>query len=363
MRIARKKRVLITFVGLSLGSLLLGLGCGGKDTTYVPPPGGGEPLPEVLEFTVSDPVSADSLEIVFVADTPAAQEVGTEEILFTLKVLAISLAGTYDRVKPAFALESGGQVVVEIDIVDWETYVGCLTTKVTERVEWEAGDYPTAGELEICFEPEESEESMTLAVKMNPIGVDISVGGVPLFPGLPWKDFEDWLPFPYLPVPDPVSIARSGFMISELALGRAELAFGLIEFIYARGTDLEAAGSDGISVLCDEFPPGSGAGSRLYVWFDTSGNGTLGPDDDFTATYNTSDDGCWIDEPDDDIDVLYKGILSLIGYIDQAAPFRTGGELVFEDLVETETEEKNGSFEVSALKTITSGGFNLILEE
>lgn len=356
--------VLTVLVGFSLvGLLVLGVGCDDGNDYVAPAGGGGEASesPDVVTVRIADPVSADLLEVAF--PLQCHKEV--------VKILQLFLELTHNRATETFSLEVGGIITVDASQVSLtECTIGDLSVEVTETVRWVSGEFPTEGAFEITV----GDDIITVIVNPdadgagNP-GVDLAFdqcgdGIIEDQISLTWEELEEIMDRDVCGSKYQ-QIAAFGFRVYEFLVARVRLGLELLTFVTEQGTDLEAAGTAGISVPCHEFPPGSGSsGSVRYVWEDASGDGVLGPGDNFAAIYNTTSDGCWVDDPDEIIDTLSRGTISLIDYVEQSSALQIGGDIVFEEFSETETaEEPPGQFaKEDQPRSITNGGFNVLLE-
>lgn len=351
MKIFRKKEISVVLIGFSLvGFLFLGFGCGSSSDGEFVPRIDKEPLN--LNFSVSNPSQCDLMQVE-VRENGQAYLVTFEDIFVN---------GTYDKVTDVFTVEELSTIVVDTG----EALFGPLEIGVTQPIRLQDAEYPTEGEVEITLVGGE-----IITVTVNPSvppsgnpGLDIKFdedgdGAPEAQSGFTWEELEDIWGDPTIEL---YQLIGSFFVnMFELFFERVELANDLLAFIDGNKVDLEIAGGAGIAVDCDEFPPQSGSrGSRLYVWDDANQDMKPGSGDNFTVTYNTSDDGCWIDDPTDDIDTLYKGILNLKGHEEEDTPLLIGGDLLFDNFKEWQTEEGmvDPSFEAT-----TNGGFYLVFFE
>ena len=107
--------------------------------------------------------------------------------------------------------------------------------------------------------------------------------------------------------------------------------------------------------------PGTGsAGARDYVWIDSSPGGGIDSGDRFVITYDSDVNGCWYDDPYDNIDTLVYGTMEFNDFVDGSAT-SFGADVVFDDFVLMETEETGGGHMVlDDFELTTNGGFNLM---
>lgn len=159
-------------------------------------------------------------------------------------------------------------------------------------------------------------------------------------------------------------VAYLSYGSCEYSLKRFWYFFQSFTTVFSVMEELENAGSNnvGSTISCDPFPPTGGtAGTRQYKYIDASSNGELGPGDDFQIIFDSSPNGCWYDDPEDDVDLLVKGTIEMNGYIENIENDQmtsTGfDEVLFVDFMETETENN----EVTTHSTTTNGGFNIFI--
>ena len=164
-----------------------------------------------------------------------------------------------------------------------------------------------------------------------------------------------WLQFEALDHDDTAEpclrVARYSYNAMEFTFEQFSLAYLLLATVVENEDLLQSSGS--IVGSGDVFPGTGRAGTLRIDWQDTAINGDLGPGDSFVGTFAEF----WIDDPTDDIDRIYNGVLTLSGYTEnQGAINNVGGAFVFSNFSEQETE---GNV-ISPDSTTISGGFNVL---
>jgi hypothetical protein len=107
----------------------------------------------------------------------------------------------------------------------------------------------------------------------------------------------------------------------------------------------------------------------VVSWVDSSGNGELGPGDDFTWEFSY----CWDDDPTNDFDDLIHGMVEFGRYTEVVDSsnrvtrigFETPGGVVFTNFVVSEVEEDPpGTFSIdTTIDTELNGGFTIVFTE
>lgn len=174
---------------------------------------------------------------------------------------------------------------------------------------------------------------------------------------------------------------------------RAALGWGAIDFTLEQSAYAfeifplleDATFADGSPTeQCDVYastwtdgPPNPG--TRTLTWFDDNPDGSVGPGDSFRQEFNQ----CWLDEPGDDIDELFNGIVDFVSYTELVDASREvvtrigfegetqnmkiggvgyGDELGNAPLVITETLDSGGTISVDSEITL-SGKYVIVFYE
>jgi hypothetical protein len=147
-------------------------------------------------------------------------------------------------------------------------------------------------------------------------------------------------------------VARYSYSAMEFTFEQFSLTYLLLATVVENDDLLQSSRS--IVGNSDVFSGTGRAGTLQIDWQDTSGNGDLGPGDAFVGTFSEF----WIDDPTDDIDRMYNGVLTLSGYTEnQGAVNNVGGTFVFNNFREQETEGNMLSPDTSTV----NGGFNVLI--
>jgi len=286
---------------------------------------------------------------------------------------AISMIGTYDTQTGATTLSGGSSMWIDTGEIYEDELFKKMMVKVPEGVvvSWVGEDNPTQGEFLIELRPGEGEDPDYGAIlaRVNP---DVSAGepGVDIFTllnidsALSYKDSFTWEEFEDLEddetAEDYEKIASFCYGVWQTIFERVGNCFATVVLLHENSATLESAGSISSMPMGDPLP-GSGTGTGDLSWTDSSANGEIGPDDDFTLTLTN----VWEDDEYDDIDDLYNGdvLFSLMELnIDETRSLITsiGGDFVFEDLSIQETKD---DVPVSGSVVTFNGGFNVRVYE
>lgn len=350
MEMARRKFRLGWFGMLFLASVMMfGCGGGGGDDDG----GGGTPAPTVPE-TLNYGVSAqwysptDLLRSTLSGDPPLA---------FVLT--SINLQGTYNRITQATTLQNNTSMGFTVTPNPF-TGEGTLTLGVLipngTTVRWVDGNDPTEGAFWLTVAtPGLGFNEVRVTVNANAggqgiAGVDI-VALSELTPvanvSLSWAEFDAVEDDDEAPLYQKVAVL--GYSGWQFVYRFVSLAYTSLEKTVTNDTTIESSGS--ITLNGDTFPA-AGPATLQITWLD-DGNGTLGPNDDFDCLFTD----WWVDTPGD-IDNLYNGTLQLTGYTETSAPNVIGGDFVFNNFTEEETQ--GGAILTDDMLTV-NGGFNFTL--
>lgn len=315
-------------------------GCGGGGGGGDEGGNGGEPaptVPEVLNYSVAQQwfSAKDLLRLSFE---------GTE-----FELITVGLQGTYNRTTQAATLSANTGMSFrvspygEIDPLDVS-----LLIPDGYPVQWVGEKDPTAGAFQVNI-PQGLFDFDRIFVEVNNLpGVTITAFAGPdavAGTSLTWQQFDDVEDDDAAPPYQ--KIARLAYSAWQVVFEQVHIAYTSLSLTVANDAALEANKS---YVATGEVFPGTGVAGTLKIdWIDASGNGELGPGD----TFNTTFTDWWVNDPDDNIDDLYNGLLILTGYTEN--PNSVGGDFSFSDFRKQETENN----EVDPGAVTVNGGFNL----
>lgn len=342
MEMARRKFRLGWFGLFLLASVMMfGCGGGGGDDDGG---GGGTPAPTV-PVTVNYNIGTSA--------NPLVATLQPGGVTFTLT--AINLTGTLNRDNGDLTVDEARSMSFTLPspFIEEETLtIGILVPTGGEIVSPGNQQHPTSGALQINVSSGVTGfdrvmgEILATGVRIEAFdGADSVAGPVTLT----WAEFEalenDAGAAPYL------RVARYSYSAIEFIFEQFSLTYLLLATIVENDDLLQSSRSIvGSSAV---FPGTGRAGTLRIDWQDTSGNGDLGPGDGFVGTFSEF----WVDDPTDDIDRIYNGVLTLSGYIEnQGAVNNVGGAFVFSNFREQETE---GNV-ISPDTTSVNGGFNVL---
>lgn len=343
MGMARRKFRLGWFGMLLLASVMMfGCGGGGGDDAG----GGGTPAPDVPE-TLNYSVSAqwysepDLLRSTLSGDQPLA---------FVLT--SINLQGTYNRATKATTLQNNTSMGFTVTPNPY-TGEGTLTLGVLipngTTVRWVDGNDPTEGAFwlnvsapGLGFDEVRVTVNGLPGVTIEAFNLNTSVFGPE---PLTWAEFDEVTDDPVAPLYQ--KVARLGYSGWQFVYRFVSLAYTSLEGVVTYDSELQAQGS--YTPPWGTTFPAAGPASLRITWLD-DGSGDLGPNDDFDCLFTD----WWVDTTGD-IDNLYNGTLQLTGYTETSAPNVIGGDFVFVNFTEEETQ--GGAILTDDMLTV-NGGFN-----
>ncbi len=295
------------------------------------------------------------------ASDPLTAHATFDEEPVTLPVTGLDMEGIYNTATQETTLNPDSTISVD----GTDLMFGELDISVTQLVKWEGTDIPTQGAFEVQSGPDTIQLSINPDVGGGVSGVDVTFESNTV--SFTWDDFDDLEEDPTAPA----YLQTAGFALTsfEFVTEHIWYAFQAVQTIKVNETVLEAAGSNtvGLTETCERFPPQNGSsGTREFTWLDTNLSGDLNAGDGFEVAFNTDINGCWYDDPEDDIDMLINGTLELNQYNRDLDQFNNltgmGADVRFDDFVEQETEEVNGEHIVlDDFMLTTEGGFNMMI--
>ena len=289
---------------------------------------------------------------------------------------AINMTGTYNTKNRETTLDaSSGMWIDSGGFFEDETY-RILGVSVPQggAVKWVGEDNPTEGAFLIELRPGDLDFPGYMAIRVT-VNQDVSdeTGEQPgvvietLFYGqddisvvdnfrCTWDVFEDLEDDEE--AEEYQKIAGFCYGVWQTTFERVGNCFDTIVLLHENGAALAASGS--ISMPLGDDLPGSGTGSAVCSWTDASGDGEMGPGDDFTLDL----EDVWEDDEDDEIDELYTGTFHLYGLISNVDEARgildsIGGDFVFDNLIIRETFDNS----IEEDGVTFNGGFNLHIYE
>jgi len=347
----------VLFMILLIISCSGGSGGGGSDADNGGTEGSSEALPSydfVLSLLADRPLEISSM-------------VGPRVVTARLESIAGPISGSYDMSTQSITLDGGPILKVVTDL--WTGNDGILAIN--------------AGTLTTSETDEHVLAQLTVAAGASPqttyIGVAASAGSVTIQNmdqrvDLGWDAFEDLVgsSSPVWQQQAAVAYFMVGFIVSQL-----EFAISAMDLLETHGLALEKSKS--LSITGDAFtgspPDGHAAqGDQLLKWVD-SGDGDLGPSDDFSITFNDF----LRRDASDPVSTLYQGSVDFVGFLenlDEARdvitaigfvpnPGEPGGIFFNEGFTVYEVEEDlQGTFTIDDSATLTiRGGYSIMLVE
>ena len=231
------------------------------------------------------------------------------------------------------------------------TLFGDLPVMVTQTFSWTGSNHPTAGEFTVTLGANGSVRSTVLP---GGAGVRVALYDINNVQ-LATEDYS-WANFEVLWEDDNAStykrVASFVYGARSFLYDQVDTALEAMYMIEDNRAALQAAGSDQplVANCSTNPPPGIGQNTVTMTWTDVDGSGTInhnpaGGLDTIHFTFN----GCWVDDPADDIDAVLNGMLRFNYY----EPHLQWG-VAYIEFVVTETD-MNGPIQGSGM-TI-NGGF------
>jgi hypothetical protein len=330
------------FLFFLLSIICIGCGGGSDDSS-----GGGStpaPAPDVPN-TVTYQMGTTS--------NPLVATLQPGGLTFTLT--SINLGGTLNRDTGDLTVAENRSMVFTLSpspFIEEETLtVGILTPSGSGGIVSPGNQqYPSSGVLQINVTSGVTDDFDRVVGEILLTGVRIQpfkgVNSIAEPTELSWAEFEaletDAGAAQYL------RVARYAYNALEFVFEQFSLSYLLLSTIVDYEDLLQSNGS---IIGNSKIFPGTGSAGTLRIdWLDASGNGDLGPADNFFGTFTQF----WIDDPTDDIDRMYNGELGLLGYIETQNS--AGGNLVFDNFTLRETEGNT----ISPDTTTINGGFSLL---
>lgn len=304
-------------------------GGGGVDITDDPAP----PMPTTVTFNVG---TKDSARLTLTADG----------ISIAYPLLAYN--GTWNRTAQAWTLS--GRTGVD----SGPALFGAFQVASVVPVSWTGDSPPTSGKLEFIT-PAGNSFFLPQLVQAT-----FDTGTPPVLltygPSTIRYDWDAYLSlWPDDTQPREWRLASFGGTVSFLVADRTQLILDLMAYINANDTRIASAGAAGLVTDCSP-RPGAATGTRKIALANPDGE--LNPGDGLVVTYTN----CWVDDPTDNIDLLYNGSITLNGYIENKTPFSTGfDEFRFNSLSEQETETVGSVVNVDPLPIVTTGTMTLFV--
>lgn len=294
-----KKTLHLHFAAVLLALICLLPSCGGGGGGV----GGGDDtvsLPDEFNYSLA----VDSQDPFTMSDSK-----GDDVTLGTLG----PVTGTYVTGSRECSLKKGS--LINATREGWASPYHAFTIQILTDIVATAGQNPTQGSWKVT---DGNPNTVDLSVIASPSqGVSISLNN-----GAARTYTWDELYALYLDENEEYwrwQASLSAIIISKL-LDEVVFSADTLTEIETNDTTLEEDGS--LAFTCSAFPgstPPSGVpvlqGTNTLGWVDTSGDSALGPGDDFTWTYYW----CWADDPSNDIDLLYLGSVSMLGFLENSA--------------------------------------------
>jgi hypothetical protein len=380
MKSVRKRFFTTVWYCCLIGVITVGLvfiaGCSDSDDD-----GGGSDTLPVYNFTIDmDPVEVNGVLAEPQAIPMLSPKPGPLVVSYTDYVLELSgvLYGSIDTRDNGYTIFDVGpdeaSTIAKAEVFEeLENLFGLLTLDVTVDIVIPDDAPPTAGAWTV--QSVDPVETVTVTVVTSPTpGVEIQssvVGGDPV--PFTWGAFEALLENDANPDWQRKAGA-SGSVIRFLV----ENTFFITETFDIIG-DLEDVLEDGVPVVewCSAFPEDQNPmgvlqeGYNEFTWYDVNDNDVVGGGDSFEWFFYD----CWDDDPEDDIDDLFRGGMYLLGYTDSEeggvttrigyeTPVEGPGGVYFKDFCLSEIEEDEGVYTHDSEYALTlNGGFTIVFYE
>jgi hypothetical protein len=289
------------------------------------------PMPTTVSFNVG---TKDAARLAISADS----------IGFSYPQLAF--AGTWNRTANTWTLRGS----TEVD--SGPQLFGSFSARAVEPLQFFADDTPAAGTMEFVAPLGNSfiPAGATMQVK---VGANVVVTNMVnlIDHTYDWDTFLSmWIDATQHPTE---RLASFGTTTAGLVADRGKMVLDLMATINAN--DLRISATGGYVTACSP-RPGAATGTRTIALANQDGQ--LNPGDTIIVTYRD----CWIDDPTDDIDLLWNGTITMSGYVENKSPFSTGFEEIrFNGLAEYETITSAGTVTVEPLALVTNGTMTLFV--
>jgi hypothetical protein len=356
----------VLFMILSLSVLILASSCGGGggggDSDDGGGDGGGQPLSQ-YGFGLS-PLADKPLTLSATLDSQpisATLEKGSEGETFN---------GTYDIASETITMRASFVKVTTTGM--WDPPLNTLWIRITNEkpIIMPLGNNPTQGTLTVGVGGNPSEGfEYTFTITITGTGVLLEREGF-VSKEYTWDLFGELLGTDALDWEKQASFASS---IINFIFNQLNFDINAITMIEENDTVLE---KKSVTVDGDTFlgtPPAGHAVKGTLTLSCPDGN--VGPGGDFSEVFHDY----WVNDPLDDIDYLYNGSVSFVGFLENSDavrgvitsigfvpnPGEPGGVLFDGDgLTIYETEETSGVFSINDAATITiTGGYSIMFFE
>jgi hypothetical protein len=310
--------------------------CGGGDDDSGPTAIADEaapPMPTTVNFNIG---TKDTARLTFTVDGVS--------IAYPL----LRYTGTWNRTAQAWTLRGSTGV-------DSGTMLfGAFSVQVIEALNWTGDDAPSSGKMEFVTPAGNSffpGQTVQATIDSNPQPILLTFGTATIR-----YDWDSYLMvWPDDTQPNQWRLASFGGTASALAAESGRMVLELMAFINANDLRIATAGAAGLDTACSP-RPGASTGTRKIALANPDGE--LNPGDGLIVTYSN----CWIDDPTDNIDLLFNGSITLTGYIENRSPFATGfDQITFNSLAENETETAGQVVTVVQPPVVTTGTMTLFV--
>ena len=319
------------FTAIVISVFLAACGGGGDDAVDIEDT--KQQMPTTVNFNIG---TKDSARLTFSVDGVS--------IAYPL----LKYSGTWNRTAQAWTLR--GSTGVD----SGPMLFGAFSVQVIEALNWAGDSAPSSGKMEFVTPAGNSffpGQTVQTTIDSNPQPILLTFGAATI--RYDWDSYL--LVWPDDTQPDQWRLASFGGTASALAAESGRMVLELMEFIYANDVRISTAGAAGLDTACSP-RPGAATGTRKIALANQDGE--LNPGDGLIVTYSN----CWIDDPADNIDLLFNGSLTLTGYIENRSPFATGfDQITFNSLTENETETAGQVVTVVQPPVVTTGTMTLFV--
>jgi hypothetical protein len=346
-----------TFIIITLFFLFLAASCGGK--------GGGGSDDGASGESGGQPLSEYNFNLSLLNDYPLTLHatMDSEPVSVTLEAIfgGATFYGLYNLDDETITLSTAA---VKATATMWSTP---LTIQVSAPIISRDGNNPEQGS--IIISNGEGFISVTITDEPSP-GISLSLNdGTPVF--YTWDEFDELLGSDK---PDWQKQASFASSIIDFIFSQLRFVINGINLIEKNDTALSKGD---VTITGDTFsgtpPAGHSAQGKLML---SNTDGDVGPGGDFSEVFNDY----WVNDPSDDIDQLYSGKVSLVGFLEDSDDARDvitaigfipnsaedpGGVFFDEGLTLYETQESpSGIFTIDDSATLTiSGRYTIMFYE